>query len=284
MRITVLSLLLTAIGLSSLSAPARAEFTEIDVTVAEGVAGKIITPARGESASARAVLLLHGWNGQMDGVGDMYKRLARELGEVGIASFRINFRGEGERNGHRLTSTFATRIADAEAALTMIQEKFPDAKIGVVGSSLGGATALALTGRYPEAVASLVLWSSSGNLAVDFFGDPKRAAGQREAIEKGQSTIQDWAEMTLTREHLMGFIGYDLMGPLKAYEGALLSIRGSDDFLKRYEDEFIEAASGWREEFIILSGADHIFHAFDPGSAYDERVIAATLLWFTETL
>jgi len=159
MRITVLSLLLTAIGLSALSAPARAEFTEIDVTVAEGVAGKMVTPARGGSASARAVLLFHGWTGKMDEVGDMFKRLGGELGEAGIASLRINFRGEGERNGHRLTSTFATRIADAEAALAMIQEKFPDAKIGVVGFSLGGATALALTGRHPEAVTSLVLCS-----------------------------------------------------------------------------------------------------------------------------
>ncbi len=281
MRIKILSLLLTAIGLS---ASARAEFTEIDVTVAEGVAGKMITPAKGGSVPARAVLLFHGWTGKMDEVGDMYKRLAGELGDAGIASLRINFRGEGERNGHRLTSTFATRIADAEAALAMIEDKFPDAKIGVVGFSLGGATAMALTGRHPEAVRSLVLWSSAGNLAVDFFGDPERIAGHREAIEKGQSTIQDWAEMTLTREHLIGFIGYDLMGPLKAYEGALLSIRGSDDFLKRYEDEFLEAASGWREEFIILGGANHIFHTFDPQSAYDERVIAATLLWLGETL
>ncbi|MCZ6674932.1 MAG: alpha/beta fold hydrolase, partial [Verrucomicrobia bacterium] len=176
------------------------------------------------------------------------------------------------------------RIADAEAALAMVQEKFPKTKIGVVGFSLGGATALALTGRHPDEVTSLVLWSSSGNLPVDFFGDQERIAGQREAIEKGESKIQDWAEMTLTREHLMGFIGYDLLGPLKAYEGALFSIRGTDDFLNRYEDQFVEAASGWREEFLILSGADHVFHTYNPESEYDERVIAATLLWLRETL
>lgn len=280
MRISVISILLTALGLSG---PARAEFTEVDVTVAEGVAGKIATPVSDESAPERVVLLLHGWDGSMDEVGDMYKRLAGELGNAGIASLRIDFRGEGERNGHRLTSTFATRIADAEAALAMVQEKFPEAKIGVVGFSLGGATALALTGKHPEAITSLVLWSSASNLA-DGLGNTERAAAQREAIEKGETTIQAWVKMTLTREHIIGFIGYDLMGPLKAYEGALLSIRGSDDHLKRYEDQFLETASGWREEFMILGGADHIFHTLDPESKYDERVIAATLLWFTETL
>lgn len=283
-HITGFFFLLTTIGLGTVE---RAGFNEIDVTVADGVEGKIVTPARGENALTRAVLLLHGWTGKMDGVGDMFKRLAAELGDAEIASLRINFRGEGVRNGHRLTSTFATRIADAEAALAMMHGKFPGARIGVVGFSLGGATALALTGRHPEAVASLVLWSTSGNPVVDLLGYPENSGGHRghrEAIEKGQSTVQSWAELTLTREHLMGFIGYDLMGPLRGYQGALFLIRGSDDFLKRYEDQILDAVSGWREEFLIIGGANHIFHTLDPKSVYDERVIVATLLWLTETL
>ena len=283
-HITVFFFLLTTIGLGTVE---RAGFNEIDVTVADGVEGKIVTPARGENALTRAVLSLHGWTGKMDGVGDMFKRLAAELGDAEIASLRINFRGEGVRNGHRLTSTFATRIADAEAALAMMHGKFRGARIGVVGFSLGGATALALTGRHPEAVASLVLWSTSGNPVVDLLGYPENSGGHRghrEAIEKGQSTVQSWAELTLTREHLMGFIGYDLMGPLRGYQGALFLIRGSDDFLKRYEDQILDAVSGWREEFLIIGGANHIFHTLDPKSVYDERVIVATLLWLTETL
>lgn len=260
----------------------QAEFLEKEIPVSEGVRGRLVTPAG--TSPKKVVLLFHGWTGKMDEVGDMYKRMAYQLGDKGVASLRIDFRGEGARNGHRLTSTFATRIEDAEASLAKVQSTFPDAKVGVVGFSLGGATALALTGRHPSEIATLVLWSSSGNLGADFFGDVSRYKEQRKAIENGESKLVDWAEMTLTREHLMGFIGYDLLGPMKEYEGALLAIRGSDDFLTRYEDEFLAAASGWREEFIIIGGADHIFHTFNPESDHDERVIAATIQWIEETL
>ena len=44
-----------------------------------------------------AVLMIHGWAGQMDEVGDMYKHLAQRLSDQGIASIRINIRGESER-------------------------------------------------------------------------------------------------------------------------------------------------------------------------------------------
>ncbi len=257
--------------------------TEQNVEVAEGVAGKLMLPETGKQAD-RVVLLYHGWTGKMDEVGDLYKRLANDLGEAGIASLRIDFRGEGERNGHRLTSTFASRIADGEAALAFVQKELPKAKVGIVGFSLGGATALAVTGRNPETITTLILWSSSGNLGIDFFGDPAMINGQKEAIENGESVIQSWSELTLTREHLMGFIGYDLLGPMKAYKGALFAIRGTDDFLNRYEDQFLEAASGWREEYLIVSGADHIFGALDPESLLDDRLITETFQFIEETL
>jgi uncharacterized protein len=275
----ILKLLLgLAVGVTNATAT-----TEQDVQVAEGVAGKLLLPEVGKQAD-RVVLLYHGWTGNMDEVGDLYKRLANDLGDAGIASLRIDFRGEGERNDHRLTSTFATRIEDGEAALAFVQKELPKAKVGIVGFSLGGATALAVTGRNPEAITTLVLWSSSGNLGIDFFGDPAMLNGQKEAIENGESVIQSWSELTLTREHLMGFIGYDLLGPMKAYKGALFALRGTEDFLSRYEDQFLEAASGWREEYLIVSGADHIFGALDPGSILDDRLIAETLEFIEETL
>jgi alpha-beta hydrolase superfamily lysophospholipase len=171
------------IGLA-MSGSLMADIRETSVQVAEGVKGNFVLPGKDVEAADRVVLLYHGWTGKMDEVGDLYKRLAHQLGEAGIASLRIDFRGEGERNGHRLTSTFATRIADGEAALAFVQKELPKAKVGIVGFSLGGATALAVTGRNATKITSLVLWSSSGNLGADFFTDPNMINGQREAVEK----------------------------------------------------------------------------------------------------
>lgn len=269
------SLLLTVPASSAASA-------ESDVKVAPEVMGTL-SPGSAITPKA-AVLLLHGWTGHRDEVGDLFKRTAAQLVAQNIASLRIDFRGEGERNGHRLTSTFATRIADAEAGLAFLQQHYPETKIGVLGFSLGGATALAVVGRQPEAVQSLVLWSTAGDLAADFFTQPDLRTATREAMEKGEAIHESWAKLTITRKHLNGMLGYDLFGPLASYQGALLGIRGSDDYLPAYESRILEAANGSIEEATVIGGADHIFNAFDPSSTHDERAITLTSRWFAETL
>ena len=258
------------------------EIDQLELEVAPGVNGTL-TAAPGQPAEA-VVLLLHGWASERNEVGDMFKRLASALAGHGMASLRIDFRGEGERHGQRLTSTFAGRIADAEAALSFLQQRFPDTKIGVVGFSLGGATSLALVGRQPKAVDSLVLWSTSGDPAVDFFSNDELKPAMRQALETGEAVHQSWTKLTLTREHITGMVGYDLFTPLADYRGALLAIRGTDDYVLNYDPRILAVANGSPEEAATIGNADHIFNTLDPSSTHDERAIELTVRWFGETL
>lgn len=258
------------------------EIEEFEIAVASGVRGTLTT-APGQPAEA-VVLLLHGWASQRDEVGDMFKRLASVLTAHGIASLRIDFRGEGERNGHRLTSTFAGRIADAEAALAFLKKRHPDMPMGVVGFSLGGATSLALVGRNPDAVNSLVLWSTSADPAGDLFTNEALKPIIHRALETGEATYQTWTDLVLTREHIKGMEGHELFGPLRDYRGALLTIRGTEDYVTNYDRRILAAANGSPEEIVTIGKADHIFHTLDPSSSHDERAIALTIDWFGQTL
>ena len=63
------------------------------VTLEGGIQGILCEPEA--ESPLPAVLMLHGFASQKDEVGNMYKRLAAALGEQGIASLRIDFRGWG---------------------------------------------------------------------------------------------------------------------------------------------------------------------------------------------
>ncbi|MFT6269923.1 MAG: pimeloyl-ACP methyl ester carboxylesterase [Alphaproteobacteria bacterium] len=234
-----------------------------------------------------AMLLIHGWAGQMDEVGDLYKRLAEQLSKQGIASLRINIRGESKQaaSNYNLTSTFESRVADAQFGLKFLQDTYSGLPIGVVVCSLGDstATAIALAGHHPEQISSIVLWSSAGN--PDTVGEHLLNAEQRnEVLEKGTVVIDDWTVFTITKQHLVGMNGYDIFTPFNAYSGALLCIRGTNEPIPDIDRKIIDTASGKLKEYCHISGADNIFDVLDPKTQYDERVLAQTVTWLDDTL
>lgn len=235
-------------------------------------------------APKAAVLLIHGWASQMNEVGDMFANLATQLAVEGYASLRINIRGESERelSNFTLTSTFATRVEDAQTGLNYLRARHTNLPIGVVGFSLGGATAMALTGNNPQAIKSLVLWSSAGDPAAILREMSPQVVKQ--VLDTGEAKVPAWVELTVTRQHLLGMLGFDIFTPLKNYTGALMSIRGSDDFVPPQEDEIFANANAAPEEFYLISGADHIFRVLEPEKSYAQRVINHTLRWFNDTL
>ena len=253
---------------------------ETRVSITADLQGKWNMPV---NYDGRAVLLLHGFQGHMDEVGDLYLDQSRSLAESGIASLRFNYTGEGERVGYVATSTLESRIRDTEQAFEFMKLQVPEAVYGVIGFSLGGLTAMKVAVRHPDWFQSMVLWSAAESMGMPNDEDYVRAA--RQALQKGKASYEDWTKISLTREFVASFYGVVGSLGLEEYPGALLTIRGDMDFLPSHDRKWLSMIPTPDKMFLLIGGADHIFNVLaEPRPSYGETVIRETKSWFDRTL
>jgi pimeloyl-ACP methyl ester carboxylesterase len=271
-------LLITFIAHAVLARP-----PEQRVQINSELAGAWLKPA--QHWDGRAVVLLHGFADDMNGPGDVMKHLAEALADAGIANLRINFRGEGDRARTDIQSTLETRVRDTEAARDFVLEQpgVSVTRIGVMGSSLGAATAIVVGGRNPKAFRSMALWSSPGGDLEKFMLDTE--AG-RAALKDGSYTqdVPGWKRITTHRAYYESFRGVDLDRLLAKYPGAFLSVRGTQDYLPAHESEFLRVVPGRPAEALLIGGADHMLNGLESGSKETASAIAATVAWMNRTL
>jgi hypothetical protein len=232
----------------------------------------------------RAVILLHGFADDMDGAGDLSKHLTDVLATNGIASLRINFRGEGDRRRTVIESTFLTRLEDTENAYEFLIRQ-PGVKpdhLGCIGWSLGGATELEVLGRHSLWFRTGVVWSTpTGDLEKFIMSRP----GAAEAVRNGVSTYDaGWKKITTYRAFYESFHGVDLNRSIAKYPGALLAVRGSMDFVPNGDPDLMKYAPGLPREAVLIGGADHIFNVFEPEKGLAERAVRVTADWLGRTL
>ena len=107
---------------------------------------------------APCVIMSHGLEGSKDGA--KWQLLAAKLYEAGIASLRFNYRGCGQgkdkSQGKFEETTISGRVQDFRAALDFVEGTAVDSsRLGVVGSSLGGAVAIAAWDKRIKAMVAM---------------------------------------------------------------------------------------------------------------------------------
>ena len=237
-------------------------------------------------------LLLHGFTGMRHelpviGTDDtMFSRAARWLGERGVASLRIDFRGSGESEGAWEDTTFSGQIDDAIAALDYLEmvEGVDSNNISIVGLSQGGLVGAAAAGRDAR-VSSLVLWSAVSNPVMSYgilLGYDTLLAGAGSGDEATTIVLPWGAETSLRGPFFDDIFLVDPVAEIASYSGPMLVITGARDDTVTPQPHagqvFLDYHEG-AEALVVLDG-DHVFDvlAGDVTNVIDEA-LSYSLAW-----
>jgi len=241
-------------------------------------------------AEPPVVLLLHGFTGSRHELGikdieeGVFSRTARRLGEQGIASLRIDFRGSGESDGAWPDTTFSSQIVDAIAAVGYLRglDGVDGANVHMLGWSQGGLVAASAAAETD--VASTVLWAPVTTPGVTYPGllgmDASKLALESDPATPISAKLPWGAETTLNAAFYNEVWTTSPLAKVTGYGGPLLVIVGTRDTTVWPQplagQAYLAAHDG--DEGIMVLDTDHVFDAFVGPDTVD-KMAHATAAW-----
>ncbi|KGM31281.1 alpha/beta hydrolase family protein [Inquilinus limosus] len=187
-----------------------------------------------------AALLLHGFPGSRDELEipaareGIFRRAARIWAERGIASLRIDFRGNGDSAGAFADMTVQGQVKDALAALDWLAAS-PDVdgtRLSLVGWSMGGAVGAVVAGRTTRRLASVSLWAPATNMPASLMLSLGPEV-MRQGLAAGDVPVTarlPWgAEVALKQAFFDSLYAVDPVAEIARYKGPLLVAVGTRD-------------------------------------------------------
>ena len=261
-----------------------------------------------------AVLLCHGYTG----VKDLYlPDNARVLNEHGYVVMTFDYKGWGDSEGVRSRLAPYSRVMDVQAAMTFLgmQPEVDSGKIGLYGTSYGGATVVWVGAVDPRAkcIVSVVgvghgaRWMSRVRRVDEWFDLQERstedrkkraATGKSEYVERSEILLPDRqsAELaaaarrnnpsavnTIPLEYVDDTIGFnpewivDKISP----RPVLFITSDNDRLVLPEESEQLYAHAKEPKKLVVLKGPGHYEVYVEP--AFSE-VMKATMEWYEEYL
>lgn len=283
----------------------------------EGVklVGDVYYPANLQADEKRAgIVLCHGYTG----VKDLYlPDNARVLNEAGYVVLTFDYKGWGESEGSRSRLAPYSRVADVQAALTLL-ETLPEVdpqRLGIYGTSYGGATVVWVGAIDPrvQCIVSVVgighgaRWMRSVRRPDEWFDLLERAQQDRhQRVLTGKSTFVERSDIllpdrqsaelaaaarrnnpaainTIPLEYVDDTMQFhpewvvDKIAP----RPILFITTDNDRLVPPEESSYLYACAGEPKKIVVLHGYGHYEVYIEP--AFRE-VMEATLEWFQRYL
>lgn len=205
-----------------------------------------------------------------------WPKIAERFPQKGIAVINFDHRGaiDGESDGEFEDTTLTKRVEDLRAAIDYLAEikEIDSQRIGLLGSSLGGLTILALP--KDERIKAIVLLATP----IVF---PRLRFKARESLEKlGYYQYPDGSK--IKREFYEDLEKYNFQEEAKKIDCPLLIIHGYlDELVCRHQARVLyEVAGSQTKELKFIEGGDHAFTDLDKLN----EVLVLSLDWFKKYL
>jgi uncharacterized protein len=205
------------------------------------------------------VMLSHGLVSSKES--SKYIMLANVLANHGIASCRLDFHGCGESEGDIRETTLTTRIDNLQKVVAWARSRaeINPERIGLLGSSFGSATSLAVAAR-DSRIACASFW------ATPYVLDNKEDASV-DGIEFQTALFEDFAQ-------------YDLLKEARTVSRGLVIHGDRDEVVPWTEGKAIYENLREPKQFVLIEGGDHTFSA----PAHREEAFSPAVEWFARFL
>ena len=206
-----------------------------------------------QSSNCPAVLLVHGFYGDMDEWG-MFKTFARLLTNKGFLVYRFDLSGCGRSEGDYSKTTLTKLAEDVRSILDFIKKRpaVDRRRLGLVGFSLGTSTILALRPRDVKCLVFIGSVAHPYELLQLLFGEgfhpggvSSRVTSKGQRVEMGPAFWADFQRHNLPRQ----------MSKLKA---PILFLHGEkDNVVPLREAEILLDAAAEPKELVLTPEDGH---------------------------
>jgi len=201
------------------------------------------------------VILSHGLVSSKDS--DKYIALSERFAEAGIATCRFDYHGCGESSGTIEETTLTIRVENLERVAEFVfgHPLVMTDKVGILGSSFGGTTAIVKAAR-DKRIRCTSLWAT-----------PYRV----EYREDGRIS-----DITFKKKIFKDFARYNILGEAAKISCALVIHGEKDDVVSCEQGKTIYSYIQKPKKIIIIKNGDHIFSM----PTHREKAITLSLNWF----
>jgi dipeptidyl aminopeptidase/acylaminoacyl peptidase len=192
--------------------------------------------------------------------------LAERLHERGIAALRFDFSGRGESGGDPRRILYDQERRDLAAAVAFVRAR-GHGRVGLFGSSMGGAVVVLYAAQDPEvqAVATIAAVSRPALFLT------KTSAGEVARWRSQGYFVYD--DHVISADHLGDAERADVLGAASRLSARLLVLHGEEDRVVPVEDGRLLAEAG-HGELVLFPGADHRFSRPEDLHTAIERTLA----------